>query len=298
MLLTRVRPSLYLATWTALWSCISASTAAATSYSHLLIIRFFLGIAEAPFFPGAVFLLSCYYTRRELAVRTAVLYSGLILATAFSGLLSAAVFSGLNNKHALAGWQWLFIIEGAGSFFVSIIALFVLPDFPGSNTGSCRWLFTEEERRISADRIQRDRVTEKKIEGSVWTGLSAAVKDVKTWIFVLMLTMNHSAYGFTNFFPTLVKGMKLGDNTRTLILTAPPFLLATIVAFCVALSSDKRKERGYHVSASSLSSTSFILCTLLTFYRLLSLWYSLALVLPFPSVQLTRQLVMQLHSCI
>ncbi|KAJ9650163.1 hypothetical protein H2198_010525 [Neophaeococcomyces mojaviensis] len=248
MLLTRVRPSIYLASWTALWSIISASTAAASNYTHLIVIRFFLGIAEAPFFPGAMFLLSCYYTRRELAVRTAILYSGLILATAFSGLLAAGIFTGLDKKHGLAGWQWLFILEGVGSFAVSIIAMFILPDFPGSNTGSCRWLPTEEERRISADRIQKDRVNEKKIDGSVWTGLSAAVKDPKTWIFTIMLTMNHSAYGFNNFFPTIVKGMKLGDNTRTLLLTSPPYLLATIIAFCVALSSDRRRERGFHIA--------------------------------------------------
>lgn len=74
-----------------------------------------------------------------------------------------------------------------------------------------------------------------------------------------MLTANHSAYGFNNFFPTIVKGFKLGDNTITLILTAPPYLLATIVAFCVALSSDKRKERGYHIAVPMvLSFTGFI----------------------------------------
>lgn len=63
-----------------------------------------------------------------------------------------------------------------------------------------------------------------------------------------MLLANHSAYGFNNFFPTIVKGFKLGDNTLTLVLTAPPYLLAAVVAFSVAFSSDKRKERGFHIS--------------------------------------------------
>lgn len=63
-----------------------------------------------------------------------------------------------------------------------------------------------------------------------------------------MLTANHSAYGFNNFFPTLVKGMKLGNNTVTLLLTAPPYLAGTIVAFTTAWSSDRRKERGWHIS--------------------------------------------------
>jgi hypothetical protein len=61
------------------------------------------------------------------------------------------------------------------------------------------------------------------------------------------LTANHSAYGFNNLFPSIVKGFQLGDNTLTLILTAPPYLLATIIACCVAFSSDRRKDRGWHI---------------------------------------------------
>lgn len=98
MILTRVRPSFYLPFFVCLWSVVSASTAAAETYGHLIAIRFVLGIVEAPFFPGVFFLLSCWYTRRELALRTAVLYSGLILATAFSGLIAAGVFAQLDGK--------------------------------------------------------------------------------------------------------------------------------------------------------------------------------------------------------
>lgn len=64
MMLTRSRPSYYIPTWVALWSIISASTAAAHNYSQLIAIRFFLGIAEAPFFPGAMYLLSCWVSLR------------------------------------------------------------------------------------------------------------------------------------------------------------------------------------------------------------------------------------------
>ncbi|KAK2731855.1 major facilitator superfamily transporter [Colletotrichum kahawae] len=212
MLLTRTRPSLYIPAWTALWSVVSAATAGAGNYTHLLVIRFFLGIAEAPFFPGAMYLLSCWYPRKELAFRTAILYSGVLLATAFSGLIAAGVLSGLEGARGIAGWQWLFIIEGAGSFAAAILGAMLLPDFPGQKSGVAKWLLTDKEQKV------------------------------------VMLTANHSAYGFNNFFPTIVKGFKLGNNTLTLILTAPPYLLATVVAFLTAFSSDRRKERGFHIS--------------------------------------------------
>lgn len=148
MILTRVLPSVYLSFWVCIWSCISAITAAASSYSHLFAIRFLLGISEAPFFPGVFFLLSCWYTRKELAFRTAILYSGLVLATAFSGLIAAGVFAGLDGVRHLAGWRWLFLIEGVASFAIGVVAFFVLPDFLESSTGSVTWLLTQDERPL------------------------------------------------------------------------------------------------------------------------------------------------------
>lgn len=184
MIITRVRPSIYLAFWVCVWSCISASTAAAKNFSHLIAIRFLLGIAEAPFFPGVFFLLSCWYTKGELAKRTAVLYSGLILATAFSGLIAAGVFAGLDGARGLAGWRWLFLIEGVASFVAGVVAWFVLPDFPHSSTGSSRWLLTEDERAVAVLRMKRDRVSEEESNHTVWYGLKLAVADYRTWIFV------------------------------------------------------------------------------------------------------------------
>jgi MFS transporter, ACS family, DAL5 transporter family protein len=184
MLITRTRPSLYIPACAALWSVISARTAAVQNYPQLIAVRFLLGIAEAPFFPGAMYLLSCWYPRKELARRMAVLYSGVLLAAAFSGLIAAGVFEGLTDVRGLAGWQWLFIIEGAGSFAIAIAAVFVLPDFPGMKSGIMRWLLTPEEHAVSVVRIQRDRVSLPEADSSVSTGLWLAVKDVRTWVFV------------------------------------------------------------------------------------------------------------------
>lgn len=184
MILTRVRPSIYIPFWVCIWSCISASTASVHNFSGLVAVRFFLGVSEAPFFPGAFFLLSCWYTKKELALRTAILYSGLVLATAFSGLLAAGIFAGLDGAHGLAGWRWLFLIEGAASLLAGAAAFFLLPDFPGSSTGSARWLFSEEERQFAKDRIQRDQVSNQEGNHSIWYGLKLAVKDFRVWAFV------------------------------------------------------------------------------------------------------------------
>lgn len=66
MLLTKVRPSLYIPFWVCVWSCVSAATAGVHSYQGLVAVRFFLGLAEAPFFPGVFYLLSWYVFTQTL----------------------------------------------------------------------------------------------------------------------------------------------------------------------------------------------------------------------------------------
>ncbi|KAH7380706.1 major facilitator superfamily domain-containing protein [Pyrenochaeta sp. MPI-SDFR-AT-0127] len=249
MILTRVRPSLYIPVWVCLWSCVSASTAAVQNFRGLIAIRFVLGITEAPFFPGVFYLLSCWYTKKELALRYAVLYSGLVLATAVSGLLAAGIFSGLDGVAGLAGWRWLFIIEGAASLVLGLCSFFILPDFPGSATGSARWLLSEEERRVSSLRMSLDSVSSQETNHSVWYGLKLAVSDYKVWIFALILCSNQSAYGFNYFYPAIVRGFNLGSRTITLVCTAPPYIIGAVVSYFIAWSSDRRNERGYHICA-------------------------------------------------
>ncbi|PVH96126.1 MFS general substrate transporter [Periconia macrospinosa] len=250
MLITRLRPGLYLPTCALLWSGVSAATAGVSNVSGLFAVQFVLGIIEAPLFPGAVYLMSCWYTRRELALRTALLYSGLVLAQAFSGLIAAGVFSGMSGLAGIQGWQWLFILEAALSAFFALTAYFILPNYPHSKSGSAMWSMTEDMRKIAIARIQADRV-EQHTDSTVWQGLRLALTDIKTYIFIFMNICMTSSYGFNNFFPTMINGFNLGDRNMALALTAPPYILGTIVSFCVAWSSDRKKERGYHIMANN-----------------------------------------------
>ncbi|KAF4993059.1 hypothetical protein FGRMN_6747 [Fusarium graminum] len=246
MLITRVRPSIYLPAAAFIWSAISALTAICTSAAGLWAVQFVLGIVEAPLFPGAVFLMSCWYTRREFALRVALLYSGLVLAQAFSGLIAAGVFAGLDGPMGLAGWQWLFILEGAGSAFFAITAYFILPNYPDSPTGGATRYMTEDMRKLAAARILDDRV-EISEKSTVWQGLKLAVTDLKLYMFLLMNIFITSSYGFNNFFPTIVNGLGFGSRVTSLLMTAPPYVLGTLCTFFVAWDSDRRQERGFHI---------------------------------------------------
>lgn len=114
------RPSWYLGFFIILWGLVSALTSQAKSYTGIVLCRFFLGLVEAPFFAGVLFYLSKWYTKSELSFRMAVFYSGSLISGAFGSLLAAAILAGLVGKRGLDAWQWLFIIEGTLTMFVSV----------------------------------------------------------------------------------------------------------------------------------------------------------------------------------
>jgi len=106
LLITRIRPSLYLGCVMSVWGVVCAAIGGVQSLTGLVVVRVFLGVTEAPFFPGAVFLLSSWYTRSELSSRIAWLYSGVALANMFGGLMGAGILGNMDGDLGLAGWRW------------------------------------------------------------------------------------------------------------------------------------------------------------------------------------------------
>ena len=247
MLLTRIKPAPFLCGVMLLWAVISVCTAFTTNFASLVATRFFLGVVEAPYYPGALYILSNFYTRTEIATRIAVLYTGNILATAFAGLIAAGIFE-MDGALGYAGWQWLFIIQGTVTGIVAICAYPFLPNTPATT----RWL-TEEERELAGSRLLRDKVDDNGM-ASPLAGLKQAVRDPRVWLFCLMQNLHLSANGFKNFFPSVVG--TLGFNrTITLVLTCPPYLIAGVASVFVSMSSGKYNERTWHITGCKVVAT-------------------------------------------
>lgn len=252
MLLTRVRPSYYMAGCMALWAVVSTLTACAKDFKGLLLTRFFLGVTEAPYYPGALYILGIFYTRKEIATRISILYTGNILATAFAGLIALGIFE-MSGLGGISGWQWLFIIQGVVTFIVACLSVLTLPDNPLTT----KWL-TPEQRLLAEARIQRDTVG-RKDDTTAIQGLKEAALDPKVWLFAFMQHMHLAANGFKNFFPTAVQ--TLGFNREiTLVLTCPPYLIAGAVSVAWSYSSGRFNERTWHITvAKAIAILGFVL---------------------------------------
>ncbi|KAJ4317447.1 hypothetical protein N0V84_007355 [Fusarium piperis] len=254
MILNRVRPSWYMAGFCMAWSVLSLLTYKANSYESMLVCRFLLGITEAPFYPGALYMISMFYNRKEIATRMSIFYTGNMMASSFSGLIAAPIFAKLDKVNGLAGWQWLFIIQGAFSIAVAILGFFTLPDSPLKT----RWL-TPEERQLAHERICRD-TTGRREGTSVWTGLREAASDWRTWVFCLMDNLHLSANGFKNFLPTVIETLGY-STTVTLVLTCPPYLFSGFVSIAVSWSSGRFNERTWHITLSkAVAIVGFAMC--------------------------------------
>lgn len=178
------RPSIYLGTFIILWGVVSGATGAVHSFHQLAAIRVILGAVEAPWFPGVLFLLSRWYTRREITVRTALFYAASIASNAFAGLIAAGILGNMEGVRDIAAWRWLFIIMGAITVGVGIGVMFLLPDFP-ENT---KVWFTHEELAVAVQRLKEDvGDTGHEEPPSPFSGFILAAKDIKVWILTLML---------------------------------------------------------------------------------------------------------------
>lgn len=250
-------PRTYLCCCVATWGVISACTAAAHNAAGAIMCRFFLGCVEAAFFPGCLLFLSRWYTRREMQLRVALINAGNLAAQAFGGLIAAGILADMEGVGGIRAWRWLFIvssdsraelnaltafkIEGVITVVNAGIAYPILPDYPSST----RWLSSHQQ-EIATTRLAIDSgVLEQDEQVSAMQGFKLAITDPKVWFLAATYFLTIMGLSFSFFFPTITSA--LGYNTtKTLLLTAPPWLFAIVVSLPNAWHADRTGERFFH----------------------------------------------------
>ncbi|GAA5903953.1 hypothetical protein JCM8208_001738 [Rhodotorula glutinis] len=243
---------------------------------------------EPPDFPGSVFLLSSWFSKKELALRTAVLYTGSLLAGAFSGFLTGGVQSGLDGVRGLESWRWVFLIEGAITVFAAFCSVFLLPDYPATTKS-----FTLRQRALAVYRLEVDAGSKDGEEqvGQLAT-LKAAVLDWRLWALCVITAAKTTASAFTQFIPTVMRDFKF-SKTNTLLITAPPYIVAAIFSLILSRVSDRKGQRcyfyvvplavgmiGFIIAAATLNTAAryvaivLALCGLHGNFNILLAWYS------------------------
>src|SRR6266480_2659306 len=251
------------------WGAISVAMLFVRTTHTFYVLRFLLGAAEAGFFPGVVYYLSHWYpdgqrARAIAAFMTAVPVSGLI-----GGPLSGALLA-LNGLFGLAGWQWLFLVEGLPAILLGVIVLIYLTDRPET----ADWLSSAEKdwlvSRLAAERSSR--------HGALPIGIFAALMNPTTWqLGIIFLFAAIGFYGYSFWAPLVVKSLT-GSSDLNVGIILGAISAATIILMALnSAHSDPTDERPWHVAVPLLvMAAGFFGCALLSEPKLAVL--SLALI--------------------
>jgi MFS family permease len=142
------RPSYWLGSLMLCWGAVTLGFARVDNVATVMALRVLIGIFEAGFFPGMVYLITFWYRQEERSIRIAFILATSTLAGAFGGCIAYGV-GFMNGTGGLEGFRWLFIIEGAVTVFVAPLVIFVLPNYPST----AKWL-TPSEQRFAAERLE------------------------------------------------------------------------------------------------------------------------------------------------
>ena len=126
ILLRRLGPKLWFPFIVVSWGLVTTLTCLVRNYGSYVVIRLALGMTEAGLYPGSYFILSMWYTPRELATRMAIFYGANTAAGAFGGVIAYGV-GNLDGVNGWRAWKWLFLIEGLVTILAGVLCIFLLP---------------------------------------------------------------------------------------------------------------------------------------------------------------------------
>ncbi len=223
------------------WGIVATCMAFVQSPMQLYIMRFLLGVAEAGFTPGIIFYLSCWYPKSDRARAMSMFYIGAALASVIGLPISGAILN-MDGFFGIAGWRWLFFIEGIPAIILGIIVFFYLDDAPHK----AKWL-SQDERQWLENKLKNE-VSEMPAQQhqAKWY---ETFKSVKVWLLsAVWFLQAFGTIGITMFLPLIIKGVvKDQSNFIISLLSAVPFLFACIFMFFNGRHSDLTRERKYHL---------------------------------------------------
>ncbi|KAF4808410.1 putative transporter [Colletotrichum siamense] len=242
LLLKFKRPSTYMGILVTGWGTIITLTGLVQNFEGLIAVRVLLGVFESGFFPGAVYTISRWYLPHETQTRIAIFYSASALAGAFSGLL-AFVIVRMDGLAGIAGWRWIFIIEGIVSVVAGVATFFLLIDTPALPT---RWLDADERKYLELRQyaVQGNSIRVREAEKTrKWEILRSVLLDWQLYLQALVYWSNTVPnFGMKFTMPQIIKNMGYTSSNAQL-LTIPPYIVGAISAYVSSSLSDRFKWR-------------------------------------------------------
>ena len=254
LILARVGVRVWIARIMMTWGVFSTAMIFVDGPFRFYTLRLLLGAAEAGFFPGLILYLTHWFPARERARAIALFMT----ATAMAGVIGAPLSSSLlqlDGAWGLRGWQWLFLIEGLPAIILGPVVLRYLTERPADAT----WL-TKEEREWLGREIDAEHAD----TSHAIVTLGAALGSRRLWIVSLpYFCIVIAFYGISFWLPQIVQASSGLGSATIVLLTAIPYVSATIGMVIIGSRSDRTGERRWHVAVPCLIGAAGFVLTVL-----------------------------------
>ncbi|KAL4976048.1 major facilitator superfamily domain-containing protein [Aspergillus desertorum] len=238
----KLGPTVFLGSIVILWGAILIGMGFTKNWQQMTACRVLLGLLEAGYFPGCVYLLSSWYARYDVQKRFSIFYLIGCVASALAGILAFGLMQ-LDGSQGLAGWRWIFILEGVITGAIGILAIIFLVDFPDRAHKSWKFL-TERECAFVVRRINRDR-SDGDAEPFTMKRFLKPALDLKIWAFAMVFfCVTTVSYAIAYFLPIILSEGMGFDTGTSQCLVAPPYAAAGFVMYGTSWVGDKYRTRG------------------------------------------------------
>ncbi|KAF9892315.1 hypothetical protein FE257_002092 [Aspergillus nanangensis] len=236
LIMKKLAPSTWISSIMIGWGVVTICQGFVQNWAGLLACRFFIGVFEAGFLPGCVYLISMYYKRYELQWRLNLFFSASIIAGAISGLLAYGM-AYMDGVRGYSSWRWIFILEGLATVVIALGSKIFIVDWPET----ARFL-NDNEREMLLARLKADQggYCMNRLDRPA---VKRILKDVKIYLGTLMyLGVLNTGYATSFFIPSILRDMGW-SSLQAQIMSVPVYIVAAVMTLCTALLSDWAKHR-------------------------------------------------------
>jgi len=221
------------------WGALAALCGLIDTATEFYWVRFFLGIAQAGFFPGVLVYLTHWFRYEDRAKAVAMLMS----AIPASNMVGAAIAAPLMRIDWLGwnGWRWLLILEGLPTVVFGAIAYFYLTDRPVD----ARW-HAQDEREWIDDELRREQ--ERKARAKKLSTLEALRHPQVIILALCCFCYITNSVGLSSWLPQIVRRISGLSTTQVILISGIPWLAAIPMMLVTAWHSDKTRERRWHAA--------------------------------------------------
>jgi ACS family tartrate transporter-like MFS transporter len=239
------------------WGLVSMAMMFVAGTASFYAARVLLGIAEAGFFPGMVLYFTYWVPASERARTGALFMMAAPIAIIVGAPISESLLA-LDGALGLAGWQWLFLLEGFPAVVLGVVALRVLTDRPEDAT----WL-PPREREWLARTMAAERATR---AGHRAAAVFDGFRSPKVWLLAMVYFLNTTVtYGIFLWLPKILRDLSGEGGWKLSAMTSIPFVAALIAMVLIGRHSDRTGERKRHVAACALTAaTGLVLASFFT----------------------------------